>query len=177
MTIFELNERMDEGDVLSRTEVDSLPRERAHQLEERLSRVGAGLLVKTLGGIDDLPRVPQDHSRATLAPRLRKDQGRIDWTKDCAAVDRMVLAFSPWPGAFTFFRDRRIVIHDGQGVPGQASASQPGRILEVRREGPLIGCGGGSAYLITRLQRENKKEMAAADFLRGTKMEAGEALG
>lgn len=177
ITVFELNERMDEGDILSRMEVDIEPREKAHQLEERLSRLGADLLVKTLEEIAQLPRVPQDHSQATLAPRLNKDQGRIDWAQDCAAIDRMVRAFSTWPGAYTYLRGQRLVIHEGVPLPSSAPAAAPGRISEIRKEGPLIGCGGGGAYLITRLQRENRKEMAAADFLRGTRIEAGEDLG
>jgi len=177
VTIFELNERMDEGDILSRLEAEIGPREKAHELEERLSRLGAELLVKTLERIEHLPHIPQEHAQATPAPRLHKDQGRIDWTKDCVSIDRRIRAFSPWPGAYTFFRGRRLIVHEGIPLPAPAPASPPGRIVELRKEGPLIGCGGGGAYLIARLQRENRKEMAAADFLRGTKMELGDCLG
>jgi methionyl-tRNA formyltransferase len=177
VTIFELNERMDEGDILSRLEVDIRPREKANELEERLSHIGADLLVRTLEQIGQLPRIPQEHEQATLAPRLHKDQGRVDWTKDCVSVDRMVRAFSPWPGAHTFFRGQRLIVHEGIPLPSPSPAQPPGRILEIRKEGPLVGCGGGGAYLITRLQRENRKELAAADFLRGTKMEVSECLG
>ncbi len=177
VTIFELNERMDEGDILSRLETDIGPREKAHELEERLSRLGADLLVKTIGKIEQLPHIPQDHARATLAPRLRKDQGRIDWTNDSVVVDRMVRAFSLWPGAFTVFRGQRLTIHEGIPLPTPTPGLQPGRIVEIHSEGPVVGCGGGGAYLIARLQLENRKEMSAADFLRGTKMDAGETLG
>ncbi len=177
VTIFELNQRMDEGDILNRLEVDIRPREKANELEERLSRLGADLLVETLEGIEHLPRIPQDHAQATLAPRLHKGQGRIDWTKDCVSIDRMVRAFSPWPGAHTFFRGERLLIHEGKPQPGPSPAAPPGQIVEVRKEGPLITCGGAGAYLIVRLQRENRKGMAAGDFLRGTKMETGDCLG
>jgi methionyl-tRNA formyltransferase len=177
VTIFELNERMDEGDILSWREVDIRPREKANELEGRLSHIGADLLVRTLDQIGKLPHIPQEHARATLAPRLHKDQGRIDWTKDCISVDRMVRAFSPWPGAYTFFHGQRLIVHEGTPLPAPFPAQPPGRILEVRKEGPLAGCVGGGAYLITRLQRENRKEMAAGDFLRGTKMEVGDCLG
>jgi methionyl-tRNA formyltransferase len=177
VTIFELNERMDEGDILSQLETNIGPRENARELEERLSRLGADLLVKTLEKIDKLPHLPQDHTRATLAPRLYKEQARIDWGKDAVSIDRMVRAFSSWPGAFTFFRGQRIIIHAGSPLAVSASPPEPGRIVEVRREGPVVGCGGGSAYLIERLQRENRREMAAADFLRGTKIETGDCLG
>ncbi|OGD37087.1 MAG: methionyl-tRNA formyltransferase [Candidatus Aminicenantes bacterium RBG_19FT_COMBO_58_17] len=177
VTIFELNERMDEGDILSQLETDIGPRESARELEERLSRLGADLLVKTLEEIDELPHLPQDQARATLAPRLHKDQGRIDWGKDATSIDRMVRAFSPWPGAFTFLRGQRVIVHAGSPLAVPAQTPEPGRIVEVRREGPVVGCGGGSAYLIERLQRENRKEMAASDFLRGTRVETGDCLG
>jgi methionyl-tRNA formyltransferase len=177
VTIFELNERMDEGDILSRLETAIGMRENARELEERLSRLGADLLVKTLETIDQVPHLPQDPTRATLAPRLHKDQGRIDWVKDAFSIDRMVRAFSPWPGAFTFLRGQRIIIHAGSPLTFPLPAADPGRIVEVRREGPVVGCGGGSAFLIERLQREDRKELAAADFLRGTKVGTGDCLG
>ncbi|MGB7295097.1 MAG: methionyl-tRNA formyltransferase, partial [Candidatus Aminicenantales bacterium] len=138
VTIFELNERMDEGDILSLMEVDIQPREKADELEVRLSRLGSDLLVKTLDEIEDLPRVPQDHALATPAPRLHKDQGRIDWTKECVSIDRMVRAFSPWPGAHTFFHGRRLVVHEGIPLPAPDPVPQPGRIIEIRKEGPLV---------------------------------------
>jgi methionyl-tRNA formyltransferase len=177
VTIFELNEKMDGGDILSQVETDIGPRETARELEERLSGLGAGLLIETLEKIDRLPHIRQDQAQATLAPRLQKSQGQIDWEKDAVSIDRMVRAFSPWPGAFTFFRGQRIIIHSGSPVAIPTPHPVAGRVVEVRREGPVIGCGGDSAYLIERLQRENRKEMAAADFLRGTKMESGEGLG
>jgi methionyl-tRNA formyltransferase len=177
VTIFELNERMDEGDILSQLEMTIGKRENARELEERLSRLGADLLVDTLETIDQVPHLPQDPTRATLAPRLHKDQGRIDWAKDAISIDRMVRAFSPWPGAFTFLRGQRIIIHAGSPLAIPPPAPYPGRIVEVRREGPVVCCGGGSAYLIERLQRENRKELAAADFLRGTKVGTGDCLG
>jgi methionyl-tRNA formyltransferase len=177
VTIFELNERMDEGDILSQLETTIGMRENARELEERLSRLGADLLVKTLETIDELPHLTQDPTRVTLAPRLHKDQGRINWAKDAFSIDRMVRAFSPWPGAFTFLRGQRIIIHAGSPLTVPPPPPDPGRIVEVRKEGPVVGCGGGSAYLIERLQRENRKELAAADFLRGTKVGTEDCLG
>jgi methionyl-tRNA formyltransferase len=177
VTVFELNERMDEGEILDQLETAIRPKETAGELEERLSRIGAGLLVKTLERIEELPRLPQDHAGATLAPRLHKDQGRIAWANDASSVDRMVRAFSPWPGAFTFLRGERIIIHAGRPLVVPPPPPDPGRIMEIRREGPVIGCGGGSAYLIERLQRENRKEMGAPDFLRGARVKSGDLLG
>jgi methionyl-tRNA formyltransferase len=177
VTLFELNEKMDEGDILSQMETDIGPRENTRDLEDRLSRLGADLLIRTLEKIDRLPHLPQDQTLASLAPRLHKDQGRIDWRSDTRCIDRLVRAFYPWPGAFTFFRGQRLIVRAGSPLLIPAPASEPGRVVEVRREGVVVGCGGGTFYLIERLQRENKKEMAAADFLHGTKMEIGDYLG
>jgi methionyl-tRNA formyltransferase len=176
VTIFELNERMDEGDIISQLETPIQLRENARELEERLSRLGAGLLVKTLEKIDRLPRLPQDHRQATLAPRLSKGQGKIDWHRDAVAVDRMVRAFTPRPGADTFLCGQRIIIRAGKPLTAVSRPMEPGRIAEVAREGLVVGCGGESAFLIERLQRENRKEMAAADFLRGARIKTGDRL-
>jgi methionyl-tRNA formyltransferase len=177
VTIFELNEKMDEGDILDQLEVDIRPRENARDLEDRLARLGADLLVRTLERIDALPHHPQVHALASLAPRLHKEQGRIDWADGADSIDRLVRAFTPWPGAFTFFCGQRLIIRSGSPQTPPSPPVQPGRVAALRREGIVVGCGGGSAYLIERLQRENKKEMAAADFLRGTRIEVGERLG
>jgi len=177
VTIFELNERLDEGDILSQAETPIGPRESAPELEARLSRLGADLLVKTLEMIDSLPRLAQDPRGVTLAPRLQKDQGRIEWAKDALLVDRMVRAFSPWPGAFTFWRGRRIIIHAGGPAASPPQTAVPGTVLGVQKRGLLIACGSGSAYLVERLQRENRTEMAAAEFLRGTRVSIGDRLG
>jgi len=177
VSIFELNDKMDEGDILDQLEVDILPRENARDLEDRLARLGAARLVRTLDRIDELPHRPQDHALATLAPRLRKDQGRVGWANDADSIDRLVRAFTPWPGAFTFLHGQRLIIRSGSLPPVSDPSTEPGRVVALLREGIVVGCGGGSAYLIERLQRENKKEMAAADFLRGTRLAAGEMLG
>jgi methionyl-tRNA formyltransferase len=176
VTIFELNERMDEGDLISQAETEIGPRETAPELEARLAELGAGLLVRTLEEIERLPRRPQDQAKATLAPRLRKDQGRIDWTINAEAIDRMVRAFASWPGAFTSFRCQRMILHAGRPFPGDAGCLKPGEIIRITAEGPAVCCGGGTVYLIERLQRENRKPMSAAEFLHGTKIKPGEVL-
>ncbi|MEW5900634.1 MAG: methionyl-tRNA formyltransferase [Acidobacteriota bacterium] len=177
VTIFELNEKMDEGDVISQVEAVIGPRENAPELEARLAQIGAELLIQTLEEVESLPRRPQDHARATLAPRLHKEQGRINWTADADSIDRMVRALAPWPGAFAFFRCQRLILHAGRPLRGAAAACRkPGQVSGAAAEGLSVCCGGGSVYLIERLQRENKKPLSAAAFLRGAKIKAGEIL-
>ncbi len=123
---------MDEGDILSREEVEIRPRETAGELEDRLARVGAELLAAALDRIDRLPRIPQDHRLATPAPRLKKEQGRIDWTKSSAEIERMIRAFSPWPGAFTYWKGERLILHAGRATDDAASV-RPARTGRRRR--------------------------------------------
>jgi methionyl-tRNA formyltransferase len=177
VTIFELDEKMDEGDILSREEVEIRPDETAGELEARLARVGAELLHGTLDRIDRLPRTPQDHRLATPAPRLKKEQGRIDWTKRSEEIGRMIRAFSPWPGAFTFWKGQRLILHSGRVSGDDASCRPPGRVAAADGSGVTVCCGERTVLTIDRLQRENKKALDAAAFLRGTRLTPGDVLG
>jgi methionyl-tRNA formyltransferase len=174
VTIFELNEKMDEGEILTSQEIDVLERENAWQLETRLAQIGATLLIRTLEGIEGIRHSPQDHSQASYAPRLKKEQGRIDWTNDASAVERMVRAFNPWPAAYTFFKGQRLIIHAGRRLSDSGTGGHPGQVLAIKKEGIAIICGSGSVFLAERLQRENKKALEAAEFVRGIKIEPGD---
>jgi methionyl-tRNA formyltransferase len=174
VTIFELNEKMDEGEILTSQEIDVLERENAWQLETRLAQIGAILLIRTLEGIEGIRHSPQDHSQASYAPRLKKEQGRIDWTNDASAVERMVRAFNPWPAAYTFFKGQRLIIHAGRRLSDSGTGGHPGQVLAIKKEGIAIICGSGSVFLAERLQRENKKALEAAEFVRGIKIEPGD---
>ena len=101
VTIIELNDRMDEGDILAQERVAVEPRETACALEARLAVLGAGLLVSTLARIDGWPPLKQDDSAATLAPKIRKEDGRVSWADTAGAIDRKVLALADRPGVFT----------------------------------------------------------------------------
>jgi methionyl-tRNA formyltransferase len=174
VSIFELNEKMDEGDVLAKQEVKILPGEYAHELEERLAKIGAEILCQTIKRVDIAPHKKQDHSQATYAPLLKKEDGRIDWTKDAASVDRKVRAFTPWPSAFTFYADKRIKLLKGTQISGPLPVSFPGEILAVKKEGLEVGCGEKSVYLIEELQPEGKKVLSAYAFALGARMKPGD---
>jgi methionyl-tRNA formyltransferase len=177
VTIIELNERMDEGDILARAATGIGPRETAGELEARLAVLGADLLLETLGRLGSLLREPQDHGRATLAPKLRKEDGLIDWTGDSVMVDRRVRALSERPGTHTFFRGRRIQIRRGLPLAGRWEGRKPGEVISAGKEGLVVACGGGTAYLVETLQPEGKAEMTAYGFSLGAKFVPGETLG
>ncbi len=175
ITIFELNEKMDEGDILLQEEVSIEPEENAAGLEARLAQTGAELLIKTISEIDRIKRQKQDHSQATYAPKLSKEDGRIDWEKDAIHIERQIRAFAPWPSTFAFFREKRIKIHKGKRMENQdPPSSSPGEILEVRKEGIEVRCGEHSVFLIERLQPENRNTMEAYAFSLGGRIKPGE---
>lgn len=175
ITIFELNEKMDEGDILVQEEVNVFPDENAADLEARLAQKGADLLIKAIAQIDKLKHRKQDHSQATYAPKIRKEDGKIDWTKNSLYIERRVRAFTPWPSAYAFLKDIRIKIHKGRKIEKEAPpGSSAGEISGIKKEGIEVCCGEGSIYLIESLQPENRKRMDAYAFSLGAKIKPGD---
>jgi methionyl-tRNA formyltransferase len=175
VTIFELNERMDEGNILAMEATDVHPRETARDLETRLAAMGAALLIRTLEDIGLIVPFPQDHSLATLAPKIRKEDGAIVWSEDAAAIDRRVRAFQPWPSAFSFIKGRRVQVHRGIELGTMSMPPPPaGTVMAVGRSGIDVACGGGSIYRIESIQPEGKKEMDAHAFSIGAGLRAGD---
>ncbi len=177
ITIFELNEKMDEGDILTQEEVDIFPHEGAAELEARLAEKGAELLVETIAKMDEITPLKQDHSIATYASQIKKENGRIEWTKHALHVERQVRAFTPWPSAYTFLGGKRIKIHKGRRIENKIVPSSPGEILEIRKEGIEVCCGEGSVFLMESLQPENRKRMDSFAFSHGAKIKPGDKLG
>jgi methionyl-tRNA formyltransferase len=180
ITIFRLNEKMDEGDILASAEALIRPDDTTGSLEARLAVLGADLLIETLERIDSIVPQAQNHALATAAPKLKKEFGLVDWSRDAAAVDRHVRAMNPWPTAYTFLRGERFILLAGRpavSADAREAAIPPGTVRESGPAGIRIVCGGGSGYLLTRLQTEGKKPLEAAAFLRGGKIVPGDRLG
>lgn len=175
ITIFELNEKMDEGDILVQEEINVFPDENAAELEARLAQKGADLLIKAIAQIDKLKHRKQDHSQATYAPKIRKEDGKIDWTKNSLCIERRVRAFTPWPSAYAFLKDIRIKIHKGRKIGKEAPPGfSAGKISGIKKEGIEVCCGEGSIYLIESLQPENRKRMDAYAFSLGAEIKPGD---
>ncbi len=177
VTIFQLTEKMDEGPILAQELVPILPRENAHELETRLSHIGARLLLKTLENIHLLEPKEQDHSLATYAPKLSKELGRIDWQQPAEVVDRKVRAFYGWPGAFTFLEDQRLEIISGLVTQGLMPEAEAGEVVQIDKSGIYVCCGQRTFYLIEKVKPEGKKEMSAYSFSLGGKARVGTILG
>jgi len=176
VTIFELNEKLDEGNILATEATEIRPRETARDLETRLAAMGAALLVRTLEAIDRIVPIPQDHSLATLAPKIRKEDGAIDWSEEAVAIDAKVRAFQPWPSAFFFFRGKRVQVHQGTALGTKCAPSVPGTVLAVGKNGIDVACGGRTIYRIESIQPEGKKKMDAYAFSLGAGVRAGDVF-
>lgn len=174
VTIFELNEKMDQGNILSQKEISIFPTEGTSELESRLAQEGAELLEETLSQITDIKPIKQDHSQATYAPLIKKEDGRINWEQNALTLERQVRALSPWPSVFAFFRNKRIKILKGTTEIIKQTPLIPGEILEITQKGIKVGCGEGSAFLLEILQPENKKQMSAYSFSLGTQIKPGD---
>ena len=172
--------KMDAGDILLQERTPIGPSETEGKLRERLTPLGARLLVRTLDRIEAnaiTPR-PQDPTQVTFAPTLTKRDGALDWTRPAEEIRDRVRGLTPWPSAYTFLQRGgepiRLVILASEVESGDASAG-PGQVLEAHGDRLVVAAGAG-ALSLTRLQRAGKKPMDAAALLRGLPIEPGETL-
>lgn len=177
VTTMKIDAGLDTGDILLARETSIGPDETAVDLAARLAPMGAALLVETLAGLAAGAIVPrqQEAAQATLAPILKKDDGRIDWTRPAAEIHNRVRGFQPWPGAHTTFRGQALNIWKTR-LAAETAAAAPGSIVAARRR-LLVACGGGSGIELLEVQLEGRKRIPAAAFLNGQRLEDNEVLG
>src|SRR5258706_9533238 len=176
VTTMRIDAGLDTGDILQQREAPIAPDDTAETLSPKLAAVGANLMVETLLGLREktvLPH-PQDHSRATLAPILRKEDGRIVFSRTAADIYNRLRGFQPWPGAYTGFRGKQLLICSARVVE-HAATQTPGSLL-VENNRLLAGCSESFLELL-EVQPEGKKRMAVRDFINGYRPQTGELLG
>jgi methionyl-tRNA formyltransferase len=178
VTTMLMDEGLDTGAILLQKTIAIEPEDTSATLEDKLSLLGAELLLETLEGWEAAtitPR-PQDDSRATLAPRIKVTDAIVDWSRSAAEIERAIRGFDPWPVAHTTLRGKTVKLWRGAVEPfgnhGEG-LGEPGEIVSVSREGILVRCGGGSILRLSELQAEGKKRMAADAFARGQHLTAG----
>ena len=173
VTIMLMAEGLDTGDMLLERTRPIGPEDTTGTLTTALATLGAEALVDAITALRTTGLVPepQDESRATYAPRLTKEAGRIDWTKDAAAIERMVRAFAPWPSAFTTLDGRTVKIVASRVADAGRATGAPGTL--TMRGGDLEVATGDGALVIVSLQPEGKRVMAASAFAAGARLAAG----
>jgi len=175
ITIFRLNEKMDQGDILAKKIVPINPEENSMELEARLAEIGADFLVETLDQIKDIKPIPQDHTKATYAPLIKKKDGKISWEKDSESIHNQVRAFNSWPSSFTTLNNKRLKILKTKNMKEKTEKlASPGEIINIDQKGIITCCGNNTLLLIENLQPENKKPMSAYSFSLGARIKPGD---
>lgn len=188
VTTMLIDEGLDTGPTLLARGTPIGPEETAAELEPRLARMGAELLLETVRGLEEgtIVPVPQDDTRATLAPLLEKEDGRIDWSAPAARVASRARGFYPWPGAFTLHEGRLVKVlrvretalaAAGAGKTEATPAPEPGTVTAVGPDGVTVACGAGSAVRLVEVQPESRRAMPAAAWAAGARLRHGARLG
>ena len=180
VTIQHIAPGIDEGDIIARRSLEIDPQDTTRSLTERLTALGVPLLLETLAAMEGgtATREPQDHSRATHAPLIRKQDGLINWDEPADLIARRVRAFYPWPTAYTRLDKRAVRILRAEPLSDAGGEEgEPGEVVELDKSAPLaVKCGQG--YLcLEEVQVEGKKPMVVADWLRGARVTPGMKFG
>jgi methionyl-tRNA formyltransferase len=175
VTTMRIDAGLDTGDILLQIEVLIAPEDTAENLTPRLAAIGADLMVETLRGLaaGTVHPHPQDHSLATLAPTLKKEDGRIDFHRNAQEIWNRLRGFQPWPGAFTSFRGKTFNVWEARPIDAKAA---PGE-LAIDDDRLIVGCGDNTALELVTVQTEGKKRMTARDYIHGYRLRNGEVLG
>ncbi len=176
ITIMKMDAGLDTGPMLMARSIDIAPDETGASLHDKLAALGAPLLIEALAAYlsGDLAPQPQHDTAATYAPQIKKDEGRIDWQQDAAAIDRHVRAFTPWPGTFCDWQGETLKVISGAALDKSANAA-PGQVVALD-EGAGVVCGQG-VYRLGSVQRPGRKPTLITDFLRGHPEFLGARLG
>lgn len=174
ITLMQMNEKMDEGDIIVQREVEIAEDDTTLTLQKKLAELGVNLLIETLPYIFDgkIELIPQDHKKATYTKILRKEDGKIDWRKKAIEIERQIRAFYPWPGTYTEFRIKnlefrikRLKIIQASVSPSK-SKSESGTVFLTPDRKLAVACGKDN-LILEKVQVEGKKEISGNEFIRG----------
>ncbi|MBA3874491.1 MAG: methionyl-tRNA formyltransferase [Anaerolineae bacterium] len=164
VTIMKMDAGLDTGPMLRMRAIPIVSDETGESLHDKLSVLGAELLMETLPGYLNgtiLPQ-PQPEEGVTFAPQVKKEEGNLDWSQEAQVIERLIRAFTPWPGTFSFFKGQQFKIINGSVVEGSAA---PGRVIKLS-DGIAVGTGHGLLRLHT-IQLAGRKAMSVEEFIRG----------
>ena len=167
ITVMYMAEGLDTGDILLQREIDILPTDTGGSLHDRLAQIAPGALLEALQTLakGNTPRIPQENALATYAPKLTRDNGKIDWSEPAETIERKIRAFNPWPGAFTEIASlgaRKLKVFSAAIVD---LSGKPAEFLRSDKE--LVIAAGKNALSLCEVQPEGKRRMSVSEFLRG----------
>jgi methionyl-tRNA formyltransferase len=186
LTTMRIDAGMDTGDILLQREMQIGPKETAPELAARMSEAGAPLMEETLHGLAAgkvVPR-PQNHAEVTIAPILKKEDGRIDWSRSAQEIYNRMRGLAPWPGAYTTFRGQTchlwgLPVVDPNSLPAEvptAAHSTPGTILGSKNDW-FVSCGNATLLRLQSVKLEGRKQISAAEFANGARLKPGDRFG
>jgi len=176
VTTMFIDEGMDTGDILLSAKLEIAPDDTSATLHDHLAKLGAALLIKTIKAVEaeEIMPIPQDHNNATYAPLLKKNDGHINWRKSAEDVEAFIRGITPWPGAFTFYGNKRLKIFAAKPILTEITAL-PGTVIKGFTDELRIATGKG-ALSILKIQGESGKQLSIKDFLRGHSIPPGTIL-
>jgi len=180
VTIMKMDPGLDTGDILTQTATPIGPQDNAATLHDRLAKIGAELLIRTLpeyvGG--KIAPQPQPTEGASYARKISKEDGALDWRQPARVLWNRIRAFTPWPGAFTFqpATPKPRLLKISEAKVDQDQSGSPGEILSADKTGIVVACAN-QALRILSLQREGGRRLSAQEFLAGNSLKAGDRLG
>jgi methionyl-tRNA formyltransferase len=170
VTTMLMDEGMDTGDIILSSELEIAPDDTSGTLHDRLADLGADLLIQTLNAFEtgDINPIAQDHTRATYAPMLKKNDGRMNWKLPAESLEAFIRGMTPWPGAFTFHEKKRLKIFKAKTIVVDTEAS-PGTVIKSFPDELWISTGKDVLSII-EIQGESGKRLLIKDFLLGYKL-------
>ncbi|MEQ1603688.1 MAG: methionyl-tRNA formyltransferase [Pyrinomonadaceae bacterium] len=177
VTTMKMDIGLDTGDILLQSKTPIGSEETAIELMSRLSITGAELLSETLAKLDTIVPVAQEHSAASFAPIMSRDDGKIDWHLSAREIANRVRGFQPFPSSFTRYRDAKLTIWKASEIEVEHSPAPAGQIVAVDHDSIQVACAAGSTLEVLEVQPEGKRRMAVRDFINGSKPKVGEILG
>lgn len=171
VTTMKMDEGLDTGDMLLTRSIPIEKDDTAITLSEKLSIIGADLLIETLKNYDKITPIKQDHSAHTYAPIIKKEDGKIDFNKSAVVIERMIRGFQPWPTAYCYFKGKMVKFFKAEVVSGKG---EPGKVINVDKTSFTIACGEETGLKILELQLEGKNRVDTKSFLAGNPINIGE---
>ncbi len=179
VTTMLLDEGMDTGDILLKSKIQIGPDDTAGVLGEKLAQAGARLLLETLEGLseDRISSHKQDKNSASYAPKIKKGEALLEWSKPAKQLKDLIRALNPHPGAYTFFQGKRLKVLEARIDKRTKGAQlQPGTVIDLEKDG-IVVASADYLLVLNVVQPENKRKMNADEFLRGHQVAAGTQLG
>jgi len=180
LSIMKMEKAMDSGPIMLQKEIDISQADTAISLEGKLADIAAQLLLEVVPSIEKRNYIlkPQDDKNITFAPKLKKEDGKINWEKSAIDIFNLIRGVLPWPGAFTYYKGKLLKIYKAQaaGPLGDRGTGELGQIIQVSKDGIIVATGKDN-LIIEELQVEGKRKVSTEEFIAGHKISPGDRLG